>query len=234
MPSCEDPEGLWESFAEYLLDAATLLQGTLGLPFMSPQNFSRDMWDALPLALMNLTKLRGQSVRQVLHKAESVTVAGYELLSQQCRSYRYAAEIVDAESTTPLLHAYWGMGLPMQHSQVAGLVVRFDNSERSRQVISRVLELADATPLFLGLSCHCIRNLTYRGLSFTKWIHSNVYHVSRTFLFIMSLRKFLAVTFLTILRIMWTSFPITLEAGWKACICLHFVQLSQASSFCRK
>lgn len=85
--------------------------------------------------------------RQVLHQAESATVGGYEL-SQQCRSYRYAAEILDLESdlTTPLLHTYWGMGLPMQHSQVAARVICFDNYERSRRVIANILELTGVTP----------------------------------------------------------------------------------------
>lgn len=76
-------KGLWEGFAENLLDAATLLHSL------------RDMWDALPLANHESHETAWtKRNRQVLHQAESVTVGGYEL-SQQCRSYRYAAEILD-------------------------------------------------------------------------------------------------------------------------------------------
>ena len=142
-------KGLWEGFAENLLDAATLLH-SCGVLLVC-RSCLRDMWDALPWANHEAHETAWtKRNRQVLHKAESVTVGRTTVSAMPQLSVRSRdLGSIESDLTTPLLHTYWGMGLPMQHSQVAALVIRFGNSERSRRVIANILEPTGVTPCSL-------------------------------------------------------------------------------------
>ena len=88
--SCEDPRKAFGKASQrtcWMLLHCYTLAGVLWVC----RSCLRDVWDALPLANHESHETAWtERNRQVLHKAESVTV-----LSQQCRSYRYAAEILD-------------------------------------------------------------------------------------------------------------------------------------------
>ena len=103
------------------------------------------------MTLMMLIKGEDHTVRHQLHKAEEHSIAGFDFMCQQCRSYRWSAEILPATGEENILiHAYWGMGLHAQHPNLYGLCIRFqDSCAASKELIQRVLELTRLEPLLL-------------------------------------------------------------------------------------
>lgn len=99
-----------------MLPCVAMQCGILALPFHS----ARTDWEQLPVAVASLIHTEGQTIRQPLHKAEQHVVDDFEFVSQQCRSYRYAAEVLQEDSI--LMHIYWGMGLHGQRPSVHGKV----------------------------------------------------------------------------------------------------------------
>ena len=81
--------------------------------------------------------------------------------SQQCRSYRWSAEILPAtDEQSVLIHAYWGMGLHAQHPAVYGLCIRFhDSCAEPKELIQWVLELTRLEPLLLARKISSVRVL---------------------------------------------------------------------------
>ena len=94
-------------------------------------------------------------------QAEEHSIAGFELISLQCRSYRCSAEILPAaDEQSILIHAYWGMCLHAQHPAVYGLCIRFlDSCAESKELMQRVLELTRLEPLLLARKISGVRVL---------------------------------------------------------------------------
>ena len=94
MPACEDPRKAFGKASQrtcWMLLHRYTLAGYFGFAVhVSATCGMRCPWRTMNDHETAWTKRN----RQVLHQAESVTVGGYEL-SQPCRSYRYAAEILD-------------------------------------------------------------------------------------------------------------------------------------------
>ena len=143
----DDPANLWNRWAVHLLPCITIQCGILAFPFHT----STPGWEQLPVTLAMLIKGDHQTIRHQLHKAEEHSIAGFELISQQCQSYRWSAEILPAtDEQSILIHAYWGMGLHAQHPAVYGLCIRFqDSCAESKELIQRVLELTRLESLLL-------------------------------------------------------------------------------------
>ena len=103
----DDPANLWNRWAVHLLPCITMQCGILALPFHT----STPGWEQLPVALAMLIKGDHQTIRHQLHKAEEHSIAGFEFICQQCRGYRWSAEILPAtDEQSILIHAYWGLG----------------------------------------------------------------------------------------------------------------------------
>lgn len=89
-------------------------RGLLALPFYWHSDLSWSLLDALPIAICMLCQDEHQGLQQPLHKAEQISVSGFTAISQQCRSWRYAAEVTSG-GITLVQHSYFGMGLAEQH-----------------------------------------------------------------------------------------------------------------------
>lgn len=153
----DDPANLRNRWAVRLLPCITMQCGILALPVHT----STLGWEQLPVTLAMLIKGDHQTIRHQLHKAEEHSIAGFEFISQQCRSYRWSAEILPAtDEQSILIHAYWGMGLHAQHPAVYGLCIRFhDSCAESKELIQRVLELTRLEPLLLARKISSVRVL---------------------------------------------------------------------------
>lgn len=99
----DDPANLWNRWAVHLLPCITMQCGILALPFHT----STPGWEQLPVTLAMLIKGDHQTIRHQLHKAEEHSIAGFEFICQQCRGYRWSAEILPAtDEQSILIHAY--------------------------------------------------------------------------------------------------------------------------------
>ncbi|CAL1131286.1 unnamed protein product [Cladocopium goreaui] len=166
----DDPANLRNRCAVHLLPCITMQCGILALPFHT----STPGWEQLPVTLAMLIKGDHQTIRHQLHKAEEHSIAGFEFISKQCRSYRWSAEILPAtDEQSILIHAYWGMGLHAPHPAVYGLCIRFhDSCAESKELIQRVLELTRLEPLLLARKISSDTVIDLKHLSFSDWLAS--------------------------------------------------------------
>lgn len=153
----DNAETIWSRAKPFLLDALTLQNGVLALPFLACMP-EADMAH-LPWTLCALCAVEGQHIEQKLHKAEIVNLGGYEAVHQLCRSWRWASEVVNYTpdgSREMLVHCYWAMGIRGQSHEISSLVVRY-SSEKGKDVVKAVISLANCRPMMLGK--HAIRDI---------------------------------------------------------------------------
>ena len=147
----DDPANLWNRWAVHLLPCITMQCGILALPFHT----STPGWEQLPVTLAMLIKGDHQTIRHQLHKAEEHRIAGFEFISQQCRSYRWSAESLPAtDEQSILIHAYWGMGL---HAQLSGVRIMHSLPRFVRRI--QRTDTTSAGAHALGAAAACTQDL---------------------------------------------------------------------------
>ena len=116
------------------------------IPFQRSGSSEQSDWVVLPVTIALLVQDDRHMLRQPLHKAEKLEIAEFSFITQACRSYRYAAELIYDNNV--VLHAYWGMGLYAQHRLIDGLVIRFNSSHpESLSLVSKIIQLTDSQPM---------------------------------------------------------------------------------------